>query len=59
MESQTRVYSVNTQPGYHGRVQPYITPLPTLDIITEGVSTIDIKFYKELLKGAKNINNIS
>ena len=58
MESQAGVYSINTQPGHHGRVQLYITLLPTLDIATERVSIIDIKFVGELLKGIKNINNI-
>ena len=58
MESQAGVYSVNAQPGHYKRVQPCVTPSPTLDITTEGVSTIGIKFCGELLKGVKNTNNI-
>ena len=58
MKSQAGVYSINTQPGHHRRIQPHITPSPTLDIAIEGVSIISIKFCEELLKGAKNTNNI-
>ena len=58
MESQAGVYSINAQPGYHGRVQLYVTLSATLNTTTEEVFTVNIKFCKELLKEAKNINNI-
>ena len=58
MKSQAGVYSINTQSEHHGRVQLYVTPSPTLDIIIEGVSTMGIKFCGELFKEAKNANNI-
>ena len=59
MESQAGVYSINAQPGHHGRVRLCVTLSPTLNIIIEGVFTISIKFCEELLKGIKNKNSIS